>query len=298
MAVLLVGGLGIFGNVLIILLAVKYTVRKNIHYLIVNMAISDVLVVFVDSTEILLRLFTYNIWDHDGGIAAQIYCKMINFSLCAFPLATLESLAVISIERFRATRLTALRTRPYTLTQRIAVLSASWLISIVLSAFYLYHSEYIDQLGCTLRLSNSLILSFTIMYICVFIWFCLVVLLSILTSLRLSKTGEIQTNLSDEQRQLRTKRIANAVRMVMCSLLLYTCCYLPFFLFYLLFFFVFRGFNLFLYCFLWNQDLEFIVKFLPLVNSCLSPFVYIVFMIDFREAAKNLVFRNTSIDPQ
>ena len=33
----------IFGNIFVVILAVKYTVRKNLHHLIINMAVADLL---------------------------------------------------------------------------------------------------------------------------------------------------------------------------------------------------------------------------------------------------------------
>jgi len=38
----LLSACGIFGNIFVIVLATKYTVRKNLHHLIINMAVSDI----------------------------------------------------------------------------------------------------------------------------------------------------------------------------------------------------------------------------------------------------------------
>ncbi|KXJ08028.1 hypothetical protein AC249_AIPGENE28355 [Exaiptasia diaphana] len=40
-AVILLMTLGLAGNIFVIVLAMKYTVRKNLHHLIINMAVSD-----------------------------------------------------------------------------------------------------------------------------------------------------------------------------------------------------------------------------------------------------------------
>ena len=233
MAILLVGGFGIFGNVFIIFLAVKYIVRKNIHYLIINMAVSDVLVVLVFSINILMDLFGYNLWDHIHGTVANILCKMDPFLMFTSMLVTLVTLLIISIERFRVTRLTVHRIRPYTLTQRVAVISCSWLIPMGLCAYVLYNLEHCEtgnrQYCVYTDFTNSCI-GYTFFYFCYFVLFCAILFLSILTSVRLRKSQAIQANLPDVQRQARAKRTANAVRMVLCSLLLYSCCYLPFIL--------------------------------------------------------------------
>ncbi|KAK3752667.1 hypothetical protein QZH41_006486 [Actinostola sp. cb2023] len=70
MAILLVGGFGVLNNIFVIVLAVKYTVWKNLHYLIINMAVADSLVVLMKLVFGILGLFRYIIWDH---IQEQIF---------------------------------------------------------------------------------------------------------------------------------------------------------------------------------------------------------------------------------
>ncbi|KXJ06698.1 hypothetical protein AC249_AIPGENE24618 [Exaiptasia diaphana] len=46
-ALILLMTLGLAGNIFVIVLAVKYTVRKNLHHLIINMAVSDTLYILI-----------------------------------------------------------------------------------------------------------------------------------------------------------------------------------------------------------------------------------------------------------
>ena len=78
MAILLVGGFGLFGNVFIIFFAIKYIVRKNIHYLSINMAVSDVLVAFMSSFDIVKDLLRYNLWDNVDGHSLDHKYRMIS----------------------------------------------------------------------------------------------------------------------------------------------------------------------------------------------------------------------------
>ncbi|KXJ06544.1 hypothetical protein AC249_AIPGENE1389 [Exaiptasia diaphana] len=47
-AVILLVTLGLAGNIFVIVLALKYTVRKNLHHLIINMAVSDTLMILMN----------------------------------------------------------------------------------------------------------------------------------------------------------------------------------------------------------------------------------------------------------
>ena len=295
MAILLVGGFGIFGNVFIIFLAVKYIVRKNIHYLIINMAVSDVLVVLVLSINILMDLFGYNLLEHIHGTVANILCKLNAFLMFTSVLVTLVTLLIISIERFRVTRSTVHRIRPYRLTQRVAVISCSWLIPIGLCADVLYNLNIVKRENsqyCRPTDSARHLNFLSFFYICYFVLVCAILLLSILTSVRLRQSQAIQANLPDVERQARAKRTANAVRMVLCSLLLYSCCYLPFILNGIVGALSFHGLITIDYSLCttdWSTIWFIIGYLLLLVNSCLSPCIYIVFLTDFREAAKKLL---------
>ena len=110
------------------------------------------------------------------------------------------------------------------------------------------------------------------------------IVLNILTLRRISKPQAIENSLSEQQRQQRRNRIKSAVKMVLYSLLVYTCCYLPGFL--SVFVNVVGG----TICTTMAIRLTFVFYyFLPLINSCLSPVIYCTCLCDFREAAKNLL---------
>ena len=54
---LMFGGLGAASNIFVIVLTVNFTAKKNLHYLIVNMAVADTLVVFVKTCFGVIRWF-------------------------------------------------------------------------------------------------------------------------------------------------------------------------------------------------------------------------------------------------
>ena len=67
-SIFFVGACGIFGNIFIIVLAIKYTVRRNLHHLIINMAIADILVVT-------------SMWGYRKMKYEDITCKVLQFTI-------------------------------------------------------------------------------------------------------------------------------------------------------------------------------------------------------------------------
>jgi len=301
-AITLLSVYGIFGNIFVIVLAALYTVRKNLHHLIINMAVSDTLVILLITFYHVPHTSNLTFSLYPFGIVGDILCKASMFLLHVSYTESLVTLLIISIERFRATRTTVRISRPYTLKQRVAVLFCSWLIPMTLFANVLYFSRLIEDRGVTLCyiIINRVVSAwlFFIQQTLVVISFCVTVLLSILTLRRLSKPQAIQAHLNQEQRKVRARRIQAAIRMVLFSLLMYACCWLPRYVFFSLISLqlliketIFIDYSL---CIDRNSLIFMILYFLPLVNSCFSPYIYIIFLSDFREATKRLVCRKTN----
>ena len=196
------------------------------------------------------------------------------------------TLLVISIERFRATRRTMIRTRQYTFKKRIMVICVCWLIPLPFAA-YLRMRLVLDLQVKHFQhvlLANEIVLVFLS---------CVIIFLSIITMRRLSRPQAIQSHLNQQQRKIRTRRGQAAVRMVLVSVLLYACCWLPVFAFRALW-----SVDRFIptvelvdSCIDWWSLVYIINYFLPVVNSCFSPLIYIIFLNDFRQAAKKAFCR-------
>jgi len=113
---------GVISNIFIIVLAAKYTVRKNLHHLVINMAVSDVIFLILSANRT-LQNNNYNVMLFvPGGVCGDIICKLDSFLyLVAYQVSTM-SLLVISIERFRArhkkntTKITTIRETIYSKT--------------------------------------------------------------------------------------------------------------------------------------------------------------------------------------
>jgi len=288
-ALLSTGLLGICGNIFIVVLAAKYTARKNLHHLIVNMAVSDTLVVlttlFNNVPKIVDNYSWMKILIFGGDTLCQVICFLLIFSISISFL----TLLIISIERFRATRFQTARS--YTLRKRSIELILSWAGSFVMS-FIRNFKVYVLKDSSTgawicqidhLPMGWEYFFFFTVALV-LFVIFTL----SGVTLRRLSLQQTINNNLPEVQRQARVGRLKGAIKMVITSLVLYSCCYVPFVVWKALKRFHFESdytnqtFCTIAYVF------ENIEAFLPLINSCLSPVIYLIFLSDFRRAATEL----------
>lgn len=300
-AVVLVSVLGIFGNVFIIILAWKYTVRKNLHHLIINMAVSDSMFIvamsFFSAQHLSDRSFSF----YPGGTFGLILCKMSFFLLYVSCPVSFATLLAISIERFRVTRTQMHRCRPYTSQQRYAVLLGTWLLPTGLFAFVLHFAK----LGTTdsgvnvCRMPSSYyrytLLIFFVNHHLIILIFVVIFTLSTLTIRRLSKAKSFKATFNKKQQKQRTNRIRSAVYMVLCSVILSSICWIPYFIYSSLFYLQYlAGKGPLVSSCLDVASLHFItVYLLPLGNSAFGPGIYIIFLGDFREAAGKVLCGKT-----
>jgi len=133
------------------------------------------------------------------------------------------------------------------------------------------------------------ILSFFTMTFSIFI----ILASSIITVRRLSKPQLIQAHLNQQQQAIRRKRARSAVSMVLSSTLLYACCWFPvnFLLLHIILENYFSKIALFESCIDWISLLYITVDVLPAVNAGFSPFIYIIFLPDFKKAAERVLCR-------
>lgn len=274
--------LGILGNALVILLAVKYSLRKNQH-LVINLALAD-------GIFLVALLMNSLSWISDGkvsifsnnGLTFVVVCEMNTFFLQASHKVSLITLLVISIERFRSTRRRLKRSRQFSKKRQLAVVGACWLLVAPITIVFGYFDGSCSVPTKPIRLWGSL--DFIASVIC-----CVICILSIVTIRRLSKSRAIHANLNDEQKASRTRRSRAAVRMVLVSVLLFMLCWLPLFVYRSIFSLqkVFRVKIIdFRSCLDWSWFSFIVFYFLPVFNSFFSPFVYMLFLTDFRQAAR------------
>ena len=166
------------------------------------------------------------------------------------------------------------------------VICGCWLIPLPFAAYFA-NAICARSAGAAFQhflLANEIVLVFLS---------CVIIFLSIITMRRLSRPQAIQSHLNEQQRKIRTRRGQGALRMVLVSVLLYACCWLPLFAFRALWSverFI-PTVELIDSCIDWWSLVYIINYFLPVVNSCFSPLIYIIFLNDFRQAAKKAFCR-------
>lgn len=287
-AIFIFGGFAIFGNVFIILLAVNYTKRKSMHRMIINMALSDTLVVLMSWGLQIPLLFNRQIWAEIKGQTLGDLCKILNFVMQVGMWTTFFSLFVITVERFRVTRKTLERAQPWSVKRGCAVQTICWVSAIAIAIPDLFKYR-IKEENCVFKCTKQS--QFPILSIAIHVFTtCMdisILVLSIVILRNLSNLPAIQDSLPEKQRKTRAKKTASAMKMVLSSLLLYFCCYFPYDF---ADFLQTRHYNLgtILMESIW---FEFAFVILPLVNSCFSPVIYVIFLADFRKAAKNMLVR-------
>lgn len=290
--VLSTGACGIFGNVFIIILAIKFTLRRNLHHLIINMAMADTTVVLATFLLEVPRIADDQLWMKMLLAGGDALCQVLSFFLVLSIYTSFLTLFIISFQRFRATRFQ--RTQAYTPRKRAIELASSWVGSFGMS-FIRNWNVSIKKFSPTGRWFCSIDMIPVgwefFFYLSIAVTVFLTITLSGVTLKRLARQKAIEDSLPEVQRQARAKRMASAIKMVIASLLLFTCCYTLFI--------SFLTFKMFCPTDEYTDHsrcttayvFEIVEVFLPLVNSCFSPVIYLVFLSDFREAAKGLVYR-------
>lgn len=292
---------GVVGNIFIIVLAAKFTVRKSLHHLIINMAVSDVLLICNEALNLLVEFINVSLDETSFTVVEFFVCKLMPFVRVVTRAVSLISLLIITIERFKATKgLTIPRTRsPLTIRRhRIAAICASWIVPMLLTAYELTYGIMLSFGECDLSHHSPALAWILFHYFFMLVTFVLTFFLSAAILLKLFRSNGIADSLTRAQRKLRRQRISGAAQMVMWSLLLYSCCYLPLSILQAIQLFsqitgleIFKG-----VCFdLDNLD-YYASDLLPCLNSCLSPCFYIIFLSDFRLAAKRVLFFNCCSD--
>ncbi|XP_028514939.1 allatostatin-A receptor-like [Exaiptasia diaphana] len=274
----IVGGFAVFGNIFVIKAALKCSIRRRLHYLIINMAVADTL--FVLTTLFYVLRKDFNIFMNIPESFAEALCKTMPFLNDVSFSASASALFIISIDRFRATIVRKIRAQK---RGTITVLVLSWLIpsicvaygprSKVLNGECLFLSDFHHYIISVVLILILVIQSFVILF------------LSIVTLKRLSKSSGIEGSLSEPQRTTRARRMKKIVHMVICSLVLFSCNYFPVFIMALLILLSKLGYSI---C-VDTSTMIFLFALFPVLNSSLSPYIYCVFLTDIRDSAKNLI---------
>ena len=271
------------GNAVIGMIVYKTkTMRKPINFLIVNMAVSDLLFpIFVIPREIqMLYIDSWLI----GGPLGQALCKLVI-------LVSIQSLVLIAVDRFGAV---VFPLRSPIISSKLCpfFILSIWTIAMAILSPYLFAVklfEYAEGLSCGIHWNDAFketlvfenyFVSFTVVFI--FIPLVLIAILYIIIFLKLRSQkipGEQSANAEIEQRRQRERKV---LKMAIAIVLGFAICWLPFVMMSLLFFssiFVmscnFQYFN----------SLGFLMVS---ANCAINPCICFIFSGNYREGLKSL----------
>ena len=276
------------GNTLIGIIVYKTkTMRKPVNFLIVNMAMSDLLFPIFLIPRDIKRLYI-NFW-LIGGPFGQALCKLVTFLPSVSNAVSIQSMVLIAVDRFGAVvfplRSPLIRSKlcPF-------YILATWIIAMAVNSPYLFALKLVEYPGgvvCKLRWkvfgeSSSLehyTVSILIIFYLIPLMFIAVLYINIYIKLKSQKIPGEQSANTGQQRQQRER---NVLKMAIAIVLGFTVCWLPYSIRWFLWFFVpdirscgFKYFDLF-------------ADIVARINCAMNPCICFIFSTNYRTGLKNL----------
>ena len=280
------------GNSVIGIIVYKtQTMRKPINFLIVNMAMSDLLFpIFLFPSDIMQRLYTDS-WLIAGPLG-QALCKLIYFLTDVSTAVSIQSLILIAVGRFGAVMYPL---RPPLISSKLCpfFVLATWIVAMVFHSPYLFAldlAEYHGVLVCDWHWkeafgeSSSIENYFLSLFVaCAFVPFVLIAILYIIIFLRLKSQrnpGEQSVNVGyHDQRQQRER---NVLKMAIAIVLGFAVCWLPF---------AIGGFIKSAWG-IWSCSFRYfftVTHLMAQTNCAINPCICFIFSRNYREGLKTLL---------
>ena len=281
------------GNSLIGLIVYKTkTMRKPINFLIVNMAMSDLLYpIFLFPWKI--TEINVGSWLISGPLGLAL-CKLDPFLADVSTAVSIQSLVLIAVDRFGAV-VFPLRSPVISIKVCRFFIPETWIVAIAihspyLSAFKL--AEYPGRLMCLLKWNEafgetSSWANYYLAVVIVLIYIPLVLIAILyLTILFKLKSQKIPGEQSVNAREQREKRERNVLKMSIAIVLVFAICFLPLTTYGLLLFFLPDSIMISSCGF---QYFFSISLFLARSNCAINPCICFIFSGNYRQGLKNLL---------
>jgi len=277
------------GNTVIGIIVYKTkTLRKPINFLIVNMAMSDLLLpIFLIPEDI--QLLYINSW-LIGGPLGQVLCKLVSFLPYVSVAVSVQSLVLIAVDRFGAV---VYPLRSPLISSKLCpfLILATWIVALAIISPHLFAFKLVEYSGglvCTRYWEEvfgesssyeNYLVSWFVPFI--FIPLLLIATLYITTYVKL-KSQKIPGEQSANAGQQRQQRERNVLKMAIAIVLGFAVCMLPFAIRWLLFAFVSD---------IWSCGFEYfsdVALFMARTNSALNPCICFIFSRNYRVRLKTL----------
>ena len=292
-AYVLLSVVSLAGNTFIGILIYKTkAMRKPINFLIVNMAMSDLMFPIVLFPYLLNSLYA-DFWLVDGPLGKAL-CKIFAFLADVSSVVSIQSMVLIAVDRFRAV---VFPLRSPLISSKLCpfFILATWIVAMVFRSPYLFAFKlvkYPEGLKCALQWKEafgetSSFDDFTtatfIIILCVPLVLIAILYLAILLKLRFQTIpGEQSVNAGEQ----RLKRERNVLKMSIAIVLAFALCWLP------------RTIRWFLYSSTSDSTMisscgfhyfTSIAIFLAQSNCAVNPCICFVFSGNYRQGLKNLL---------
>ena len=279
------------GNISIGVIVYKTkTLRKPINFLILNMALSDVLslIFFIPQQIQMLYIKSWLI----GGPLGQALCKLFTFLPHVSFVVSIQSLVLIAVDRFGAV---VYPFRSPLISSKLCpfFILATWIVAMTMLSPYLFALKLFEQpagLGCVLqwneafgesssaenyRVSNVIVFKF--------IPLVLIAILYIIIYIKL-KSQNLPGEQSANAGQQRQQRERNVLKMSIAIVLGFAVCLLPYAISLIL---VGRLNNI-----TWSCGLQYffaISVFMAYANCAINPCICFIFSRNYRAGLKTLL---------
>ena len=264
------------------------TMRKPINFLIVNMAMSDLLfpIVVIPRNIQLLHINSWLI----GGPLGQALCKLIYFLPRVSLVVSVQSLVLIAVDRFGAV---VLPLRSPLISSKLCPLFilATWIIAMAVYSLYLFAVKVVEYPGglvCALRWKevfgksssyDNYLVPITIIFCLIPLVLIVILYITIYITLKSRKIPGEQSDKAEEQRQRRER---NVLKMAIAIVVGFAVCGLPYFISRVLLIFAAN---------IWSCGFQYFASFayfMVHINCAMNPCICFIFSSNYRIGFKNL----------
>ena len=273
------------GNTVIaIIVYKKKAMRKPINFLIVNMAMSDLLFpIFLIPRE--MQNLYIDSW-LIGGPLGQAFCKVARFLTNVSSAVSIQSMVLIAVGRFGAV---VYPLRSPLISSRLCLffILATWIVAMTCLCPYFYSIklvEYPEGLYCVLQWNQAFksYYSLSLSVVGVFIPFVVIAILYIIILLKLKSQISPGEQLANAGKQ-RQQRERNVLKMAIAIVLGFAVCWLPFAMERSLFFFASD---------IWSCGFQYfktVAWFMTNANCAINPCICFIFSRNYRKGLKTLL---------
>ena len=278
------------GNTVIGIIVYKTkTMRKPINFLVVNMAMSNLLLPIFSMPQSIQEIYTHHFLI--GGPLGQSLCKLTYFLPLVSGLVSTQSLVLIAVDRFGAV---VFPLRPPLISSKLCrfFILATWILAMLILSPMLLVTKLVEFSGgyvCVRRWNevfgeSSSLYHLPAIAVAFFIPLVLIAILYIIIFLKLKSQKVPGEQLACEKQQ-RRQRERNVLKMAIAIVLGFAVCLFPLAIHWLLI--TFRLIDISSSCGL--QNFSFVAFFMARANCAVNPCICFIFSRNYREGLKALL---------